>query len=131
MRRLGKPAQIASEYLAAEPAHPRNLDVWGAAVAGWVTLLTALLLNGRRVYTMNGVGERWDFDPWQYVFPAPNGKLELFRVFGDLEQNLLFAIQVDQLAYVLLPLLAFAVFLRPWRRLRSGGDSARALRAME
>jgi hypothetical protein len=131
MRRLGHPSQIARDYLAMEPEHPNTLDVGGAAIAAGLTLMLIAVLNGRRLYSLNGLGERYDFDPWSFTIGAPNGSLDLIRVFGDLERDLVLVIQIDQLAYVLLPVLVFAVFLRPWRRLRGGGDTSHARRAME
>ena len=73
------------------------------------------------------LAQRSDFDPWSWTAGTPNGKLELFRVFGDVERDLLLEVEMYRLGYLVLPLLAFVLGSRLWRALRRPTMSAGSL----
>lgn len=123
LKRLGNLDALAMEYAETESGHPKELSIVGGIVWLFGTLIALALLNGRQLLSFNGLGERYDFDPWSWTLGTPNGKLVLIHLFGDVERNLLLQIEIHQLAYVVLPLLAFLIGLRPWRLLRRSSSS--------
>jgi hypothetical protein len=50
------------------------------------------------------------FDPW-------SADLWLLRLHGDLEQTLIVHVYVQRIAYIVIPLVAFLLWSRIWRRM--------------
>lgn len=115
--RLGNLDALAEDFADTESGRTPELSVVGGIWWVFEALIVLALLNGRRVMTFNGLGERYDFDLWSWTLGAPNGKLMLVHLFGNVERNLLLQIEFSQLAYVVFPLLAFLIGLLPWRLL--------------
>lgn len=120
LRRLGDLGTLAEDYAEAErgrPPEPRYRTGVIAAIVVWVLVVLA---DGRRLLDDHGlnVAQRGDFDPWSWTAGTPNGKLDLFRVFGDVEHGLLFEVEMYRLGYIVFPLLAFVLGSRLWRAWR-------------
>jgi hypothetical protein len=118
--RLGDLDVLAEEYAEAErgkPPEPRYGAGLFAAIVVWVFVVFA---DGRRLTDDRGLNlaQRGDFDPWSWTAGVPNGKLELFRLFGDVEHGLLFEVEMYRLGYIVFPLLAFVLGSRLWRAWR-------------
>jgi hypothetical protein len=119
--RLGDLDALAEEYAEAErgrPLEPRYGAGLIAAIVAWVFVVFA---DGRRLTDDRGLdlAQRGNFDPWSWTAGLPNGKLELFRLFGDVEHGLLFEVEMYRLGYVVFPLLAFVLASRLWRAWRT------------
>jgi hypothetical protein len=115
VRRLGDLDHLAATYADAERGEPGRPDPIGGTAAAGLVLVLLTLLNGRRVMAVNSLPDYADFDPWRWALPGPSGSLSLFTVAGDIEHGLLVSIAIHQPAYLILPLMAFAVVARPWR----------------
>jgi hypothetical protein len=77
------------------------------AVAAAVALLSIAVLQ-QREFRLEGAPTWGDFDPWSV-------DLLLARLHGDLERTLVVHVDVDRVAYVVVPLLAFLLWSRIWR----------------
>jgi hypothetical protein len=109
IRRAGDPADVASDYAELDSG-PRPWRPRAGALAAVVVYLLLVVLQQREL-RLERAPEWGSFDPW-------SADLWLFHLHGDMERTLVFHIWVQDIAYVLLPLLAFLVFSRAWRRVR-------------
>ena len=108
--RAGDPAVVAREYADVEAGRPRH---W-RPVAGLVAAVTACLLLAvlqQREILMHRAAHWGRFDLW-------SADLWLLRLNGDLEQGIVVHVYLQRIAYVLVPLVAFLLFSRVWRRVR-------------
>jgi hypothetical protein len=117
VRRLGNLDHLAATYAEGERGEPGRADPRGGVMAAGFALLLLALLNGRRVMAVNSLADHGDFDPWRWTLSAPNGTVSLITMAGDVEQALLLAITIHQPAYLIVPVLAFVVVARLWRRI--------------
>jgi hypothetical protein len=120
IRRLGDLDALGEEYAEAERGRPPEPRYRAGLIAAIVVWVLVVLADGRRLLDDHGlnVAQRGDFDPWSWTAGTPNGKLELFRVFGDVEHGLLFEVEMYRLGYIVFPLLAFVLGSRLWRAWR-------------
>lgn len=109
IRRAGDPADVARDYAELE-AGPRPWRPRAGALAAVVAYLLLVLLQQREL-RLERAPQWGSFDPW-------SADLWLFYLHGDLERKLVFHIWIQDIAYVVLPLLAFLVFSRIWRQAR-------------
>ena len=116
VRHLGSLEVLADEYAVANARKPGELSVGGGVVWALGALVGIVLLNGRRVTALSEMRNWSDFDPYAYVIGLPGG-VDLLRFAGDVEAGLLLQIEFAQIAYLVLPLLAFVLGMRPWRLL--------------
>ena len=121
VRRLGNLDDLAASYAEGERGRPRGTDPVGGAVAAVITLALLVLLSGRHVTAFSGLKDRGDFDPWRFTLGGPGDTWALITLSGDVERGLLLHVTVHRLAYVVLPLVAFAIWGRLWRGVRRPG----------
>ena len=106
--RAGEPAVVAREYAEVEVGRPRTWRPRAGAVAAAIAYLLIAILQQRELHLLRAA--HWaEFDPW-------SADLWLLRLHGDLEQGLLVHVYIQRLAYILVPLVAFLLFSRVWRR---------------
>ena len=133
VRRLGSLNALADEYAVANARTPGELSIDGGVAWAVGALAVIVLLNGRRITALSEMRNWGGFDPYSYIVGLPGG-IDPLRIFGNVEAGLLLQIQFAQIAYLVVPLVAFVLGLRPWRLLterrsaRSGhrGASTRA-----
>jgi hypothetical protein len=108
VQQAGDPAEVARDYAEGETGQPRRWRPLAGAIAATAALLVVAVLQQREFRLERAAG--WgDFDPWSV-------DLLLLRVNGDLERSLVFHVDVDRVAYVVIPLIAFLLWSRVWRR---------------
>jgi HAAS len=106
--RAGAPATVAREYAEVEADRPRRWRPRAGAVAAPIAFLLIAILQQRELHLQRAA--HWaEFDPW-------SADLWLVRLHGDLEEGLLVHVYIQRLAYILVPLVAFLLFSRVWRR---------------
>ena len=106
--RAGDPAVVAREYADVEAGRPRRWRPRAGLVAAAIAYLLVAVLQQREILLLRAA--HWGrFDPW-------SADLWLLRLNGDLEQGVVVHVYVQRLAYVLVPLVAFLLFSRVWRR---------------
>jgi hypothetical protein len=103
----GAPEAVARDYAEAELGRPRSWRPLAGAVAAAVAVLVIAVLQ-QREFRLERAPFWGDFDPWGV-------DLGLMRLHGDLEQTLVFHVDVDRAAYVVVPLLTFLLWSRIWR----------------
>ena len=105
--RAGDPAVVAREYADVEAGRPRRWRPWAGAVAAVIAYLVLAVLQQREILLQRAA--HWGrFDPW-------SADLWLLRLNGDLEQGVVVYVDVQRIAYVLVPLVAFLLWSRVWR----------------
>ncbi len=102
----GSPEAVARDYAEAELGRPRSWRPYVGAAAAAVALLSIAVLQQREL-RLEGAPTWGDFDPWSV-------DLLLARLHGDLERTLVVHVDVDRVAYVVVPLLAFLLWSRIW-----------------
>jgi hypothetical protein len=110
VRQAGPPDEVARDYVEAELGRPRLWRPWAGVVAAAVAYLLLAVLQQRELH-LNRAPHWGRFDPW-------SADLWLLRLHGDLEQTLIVHVYVQRIAYLLIPLVAFLLWSRVWRRVR-------------
>jgi hypothetical protein len=105
--RMGDPARVAADYADAEAGRRLRWRPRAGLVAAVLTYLILVVLQQREIRLVRAA--HWgDFDPW-------SADLWLIRLSGNLERSLVLDIHIQRIAYLLLPLIAFALVARVWR----------------
>lgn len=107
VERMGDPSRVAADYADVEVGRARPWRPRAGLVAAALTFLVIVVLQQREV-RMNRAAHWGDFDPW-------SADLWLVRLTGDLEESLVLHVSIQRIAYLLLPLIAFALTARIWR----------------
>ena len=106
--RAGDPAVVAREYGEVEAGRPRRWRPRAGLVAAAIAYVLVAVLQQREILLLRAA--HWGrFDPW-------SADLWLLRLNGDLEQGVVVHVYIQRLAYILVPLVAFLLFSRVWRR---------------
>ncbi len=99
---------VAREYADVEAGRPRRWRPRAGFVAAAIAYLLVAVLQQREILLLRAA--HWGrFDPW-------SADLWLLRLNGDLEQGVVVHVYIQRLAYILVPLVAFLLFSRVWRR---------------
>ena len=103
----GAPDAIARDYAEGELGRLRLWRPYAGGIAAAVALLLVMVFQ-QREFRLERAPFWGDFDPWSV-------DLLLARLHGDLERTLVVHVDVDRVAYVVVPLLAFLLWSRIWR----------------
>lgn len=111
VEQAGRPDDVARNYAEGEVGRPRLWRPWAGTIAAAVALLLVAVLQ-QREFRLERAPSWGDFDPWTV-------NLIVIRLHGDLEQTLVANVDVDRIAYVVVPVLAFLLWSRIWRLVRA------------
>lgn len=108
--RAGDAAEVARDYAEVEAGTPRRWRPRAGLVAAALSWLLLALVQQRELRLERA--PHWaEFDPW-------SADLWLVRLSGDLEETILLHVHVHRIAYLVVPLVAFLLWSRVWRRVR-------------
>ncbi|HSC91448.1 MAG TPA: hypothetical protein VLB86_07330 [Gaiellaceae bacterium] len=118
--RAGAPDVVAREYAEVEEGRPERWNPRAGAIAAALAWLLLALVQQRELRLTRA--PHWgEFDPW-------SADLWLVRLHGDLERMVVVHVDVRRIAYLLVPLVAFLLASRAWRRVpRAWKREARAV----
>ena len=108
VEQAGAPAVVARDYAEGEFGRPRRWRPRAGAVAALAALFVVAVLQQREL-RLNRAPHWGNFDPW-------SADLWLLRLHGDLEETLIVHVDVQRIAYIVIPLVAFLLWSRSWRR---------------
>jgi hypothetical protein len=105
--RAGEPTVVAREYTEVEAGRPRRWRPRAGLVAAVIAYVLVAVLQQREI-VLHQAAQWGRFDPW-------SANLWLLRLDGDLERGVVVHVDVQRIAYVVIPLVAFLLASRVWR----------------